>query len=365
MPTPARVVVAPPEAHGKLRIEDVVLPDPSPNQVVIKQFASGICHSQLHWMNRDKPSPMLLGHESTGVVTEVGSDVTHVSVGDTVLCTWIPRNPSLTPRPAEPAVLTLGDGTTVSSTVAYTWSTSLVVDSQYVIKVAGDINKEASAIIACAVITGAGAVIGTADVKKGQSVAIFGVGGVGLSAIAAAAVAGADPIIAVDLDPQKLEFARKFGATVVVDASKVDAVTEIRRLTTSTTEFNTMGAPTAGVDWAFDCIGLPKTIQQAVGSARNGIIGRRRGGNAVLVGLPQTRVELDALDMIYTERSLISSLGGSCSPEDAFPLFLQWHADGKLDLDALVSKRYALDEIQEACDALEAGKIAGRAIVVF
>jgi Zn-dependent alcohol dehydrogenase len=364
MPTTARVVIAPPEANGKLRIEELKLPDPGPYQVVVKQFASGICHSQLHQMHRDKPAPAILGHESTGIVLAKGKSVTHVKEGDEVMVTWVPRDAERTARRPEAASLELPDGTTARGGV-FTWADNTIADEQYVVKINFGANKDVTAIIGCAVMTGAGAVMYTAGVQKGQSVAVFGVGGVGLSAITAAAVIGADPIIAVDLDQAKLDFAKKFGATIGVNASEGDPVATIQELTRSTTDFTMAGTPVSGVDFAFDCIGVRKTMEQILPSVRGGVLGKSSGGTAVLVGVPQTPVELNASDLLINEKKYIGSIGGSCRPDRDFPIFMRWYKEGDLDLDALVTTRYRLDQIQEATDALAAGKIAGRAIMEF
>lgn len=365
MPTPARVVVAPAEAGGPLRIEELNLPDPGPFQVVVKQFASGICHSQLHQMHRNKPNEIILGHESTGVVLKKGNQVTHVKEGDEVMVTWVPRDGENATRRAEGVQLDLPGGGMARAANVFTWADTTLADEQYVVKTALSGKRDVTAIIGCAVMTGAGAVMYTAAVQKGQSVAVFGVGGVGLSAIAAAAVAGADPIIAVDLDPGKLEFARKFGATIGINAAEVDPVAEIRRLTQSTDEWDMTGNPVAGVDFAFDCIGVRKTMEQILPAVRSGVLGKKSGGTAVLVGVPQTPVELNASDLLINEKRYIGSIGGSCRPDRDFPMFMRWYKEGDLDLDAMVTTRYTLDQIGEATDALAAGKIAGRAIMEF
>ena len=195
MGTPARVVVLPADT-SKLRVESLELPDPDPHQVVVKQFASGICHSQLHQMHAPRKSPVILGHESTGVVLEVGSAVTHVKPGDTVMVTWVPRQAASESMPPVAASLEVSDGTASSQNV-FTWADHTIADQQYVVKVDPNIKTDVSAIIGCAVMTGAGAVINTANVQANESVAIFGVGGVGLSAVVGARMAGANPIIAV------------------------------------------------------------------------------------------------------------------------------------------------------------------------
>ncbi len=367
MPTPARVVVVPPgeDTHPQLRVDDVKLPDPGPYQVVVKQFASGICHSQLHQMHRPRPAPVVLGHESTGVVVAKGNQVTHVKEGDDVMVTWVPRDPDITRR-ADAVTLQLADGSTALSQNVFTWADNTIADEQFVVKMPPGEKKDVTSIIGCAVMTGSGAVYYTAGVQKGQSVAVFGVGGVGLSAIAAAAVVEADPIIAVDLDESKLAFAKKFGATIGVNASQGDPVAKIRELTASKDgEFDMFGQPVAGVDFAFDCIGVRQTMEQILPAVKPGVLGKTTGGTAVLVGVPMTPVELQAIDLLVNEKKYIGSIGGSCRPDRDFPMFLRWYREGDLDLDALVTTRYKLDQIQEATDALAAGKIAGRAIMEF
>jgi Zn-dependent alcohol dehydrogenase len=364
MPTDARVVVVPVE-DGPLRVDNVRLPDPGQYQVVVKQYASGICHSQLHQMHNPRSAPAILGHESTGVVLAKGSSVDHVKEGDTVMVTWVPRDGENQIRTPDAIKLELEDGSIATARNVFTWADITMADEQYVVKVPDNIAKDVTAIIGCAVMTGAGAVYHTAAVKEGNSVAVFGVGGVGLSAITAAAVVGADPIIAVDLNPEKLEFAEKFGATVGVDASQVDAVEAVRELTRLEGEFDMIGRPVAGADFTFDCIGVRKTMEQILPAARPGVLGRSSGGTAVLVGVPQTPVELDARDLLISEKKYIGSIGGSCRPDRDFPMFLRWYAEGDLDLDAMVTQRYELDQINEATTALTNGEIAGRGIMEF
>lgn len=363
MGTPARVVVLPKDT-SVLRIEELELPDPGPTQVVVKQFASGICHSQLHQMHRPRTSPVILGHESTGVVLATGRDVTHVREGDTVLVTWMPRNAVAATAPPVRATLQVSDGIAESENV-FTWADHTLADQQYVVKVDPGIRTDVTSIIGCAVMTGAGAVVNTANVQPGQSVAIFGVGGVGLSAVVGARVAGANPIIAVDLDDAKLEFAKRFGATHGINASREDPVQAIHALTGRDDQFTIFHSPVSGVDYAFDCIGIRTTMEQIVPACRTGHFGARAGGTAVLVGVPTTNVELNALDVLLNEKQFIGSIGGSCAPERDFPRFLEWQENGDLDLDALVTARYTLDQINEATTALEQGKIAGRAILEF
>jgi len=331
---------------------------------VVRQFASGVCHSQLHQMHSPRQSPVILGHESTGIVLKAGSAVSHVAEGDMVLVTWVPRDILGAGGPPEPARLEVSDGIAVSQNV-FTWADHTIADQQYVVKVDPDIRRDVTAIIGCAVMTGAGAVINTAGVQPGQSVAVFGVGGVGLSAVVGARVAGADPIIAVDLSDEKLEFARRFGATHVINASRTDPVAAIHELTRHEGRYTIRRETVSGVDFAFDCIGIRTTMEQIVPACRTGYFGAVAGGTAVLVGVPTTPVELNAVDVLVNEKQFIGSIGGSCAPDRDFPTFLDWHAAGELDLDALVTARYRIDQINEATAALEAGRISGRAILEF
>ena len=363
MGTLANVVVLPKEtAH--LRIEELTLPDPGPTQVIVKQFASGICHSQLHQMHRPRQTNVVLGHESTGQVLKVGSDVSHVTEGDTVMVTWVPRNASAADQVPVTAQIETSDGIAVSENV-FTWADHTICDQQYVVKVDPNIKTDVTAIIGCAVMTGAGAVINTANVQAGQSVVIFGVGGVGLSAVVGAKVAGADPIIAVDLDDTKLEFAQAFGATHTINASQVDPVAAIHEMTQQDNAYTIFKQPVSGVDFAFDCIGIRQTMEQIVPACRSGHFGVCDGGTAVLVGVPTTPVELNAIDVLVNEKHFIGSIGGSCAPDRDFPRFLEWHDSGQLNLEAMVTARYTLDQINDATDALEAGQIQGRAILEF
>ena len=363
MGTPAQVVVLPKE-DGPFAVMELEIPDPQAYQVVVKQYATGVCHTQVHQIHQPRSTPVVLGHESTGVVLKAGRAVTHVREGDTVLVTWVPRNANEASRMPEAVGLELPDGSVATTRNIFTWADVAIVDEQFVVKVKPDIDKEVTAIIGCAVITGAGAVENSAGVKAGESVAIFGVGGVGLAAVASANNLGAKPIIAVDLDEKKLKFARQFGATHTINAGQEDPVAAIKALT-RTDKYSVVAGVVSGADYAFDCIGLKQTMQQILAATRAGFLGGERGGTAVLVGIPGTSVELNVMDLLLNEKRFIGSVGGSCSPEREFPKYLDWHDTGKLDLNALVTARYRIDEINEATRALAQGEIAGRAIVTF
>jgi Zn-dependent alcohol dehydrogenase len=359
MTTSARVAVVFP-GQQSLEVLDVELPDPSPNQVVVAQQASGVCHSQLHQIHSERKAPVVLGHESTGVVVAVGSAVDHVVVGDDVLVTWVPRSPKPVYRKPEFTTLDLGNGQTAVSQNVFTWATHTIADEQYVVKAPPQSPKGSGSIIGCAVMTGAGAVLNTAGVQKGDSVAVWGVGGVGLSAIAAARQAGAFPIIAVDVDDEKLAFAGRFGATHFVNGSKGDAVAQVRALTPGS-------RPTdiGGVDFSFDCIGKSITIRETIDGARNGWWAEARGGTAVLVGVPTEDVTLNPMLILLGEKRFVGSLGGSSVPDVDFPMFIDWYHNGQLDLDALVTQSVKLDDINEIVKDLEQGRVAGRAILDF
>jgi Zn-dependent alcohol dehydrogenase len=328
--------------------------------VIVRQHASGICHSQLHEIHGARSADRLLGHESTGVVEAAGSAVEHVAPGDTVIVTWVPRSPQAVYRKPEAQRLTFADGSTAATGSVFTWATHTVADEQYVVKAPAGTPLASGAVIGCAVMTGAGAVLHSASVGPGQSVAVWGVGGVGLSAIAAARNCGASPVIAVDLDDAKLQMAERFGATLTVNAKKVDAVEEVRRLTPGTRP-----GDLGGVDFAFDCIGRVVATQQAIAAVRRGHWAESRGGAAYLVGVPTERATVDTMDLLLGEKRFVGSLGGSCTPDTDFPVFISWYKSGLLDLDSLVTARYRLDDINQACADLEAGRIAGRAILDF
>jgi len=341
------------EVNGTLRLEEIDLPDPGPDQVTLKLYSSGVCHSQLHQMhNPALGRPLLLGHEGTGVVTRVGRNVTHVKPGDLCIVTWVPRTPVRGPVAREMTGATF-KGTPAHGHV-YTWARDVQTSKDLVVPIPEDHPRDLSCIVGCAVLTGAGAVLHTAKVRAEESVAVFGVGGVGLSAIKAAAIVGAYPIIAVDLDEKKLEFARVFGATHTVNASgNTDPVEAIRDLTKG------------GVDYAFDAIGRQRTIEQILQATRPGGIGADNfGGMAVLVGIPQEKVTLDPSLFVYGQRQYRGSLGASF-PDRDFPMYLRWHREGKFPLDRLVTRRYALAEINQACSDLHDGRILGRAILEY
>ncbi len=334
-----------------LVVDEVDVPEPRPDQVIVNLAATGVCHSQLHQIADPAiPTPSILGHEATGFVTHVGADVRHVSEGDRVIVTWVSLEPLRGfPDQARPGVTYRGQP--VDEVVVHAWARDVIALGRYVVPIGDDDPIDIGCIVGCAVLTGAGAVMNTASVRPGDSVAVFGVGGVGLSAVQMAAVLQAHPVIAVDLDDGKLEFARQFGATHLVNASHGDPVEAIAELTGG------------GADFAFDTIGVRATTEQILASVRAGGPGADNlGGMAVLVGIPGPEMTIDPNLFVRGQRQFRGSLGASRPLRD-FELFLRLHREGRFPLEKLVTRRYALEEINEACDDLRAGRILGRAIV--
>jgi len=356
--TPAAILI---EKDRPMVIDDIELPDLGPSHVLVKQFATGVCHSQLHELDRPQPTvPLVLGHESTGVVVATGKDVTHVKEGDHVMVTWVQRNPVNGPRPVPAKVSYKGEEVKYGAPAnvgTFTWAESVVVDEQMVVPLDKDADVDATAPVGCAVMTGVGAAINAAMVRPGESVAVIGVGGVGLSVVAGAAIAGAYPIVAVDLSDEKIEFAKQFGATHGVNARNGDPVEQIREM------FG--GGFTAGVDHAFDAIGLKITMEQSLMMARARRPGDREGGQAIVVGVPHGEPATPPMGMLFGGKVYRGAPGGCSIPDRDFPMMIRWFKEGRLPLDKMVTKTYKLEQINEACDDLRAGKIAGRSIVKF
>src|SRR5215475_10372090 len=297
------------------------------------------------------PRPMRLGHEGSGIVTHVGKEVTHVKEGDHVISTWVPRIPISGLPVSRPTGATFHGRPVIADGDVYTWSEHMVTFAEKVVPMSLSDPTDITCLVGCAVLTGAGAVLHTAKVGLGQSVAVFGVGGVGLSAIGAAAVAGADPIIAVDLVDHKLQFAREFGATHGINAAETDPVKAIWAINSG------------GIDVAMDAVGAPTTALQILEAVRQG--GPRadnQGGMAVLLGIPISDVSVDLNAILLYQRQYCGSLGAT-EPEADFPLFLEWMREDKFPLGKLVTNRYSLDQIEQARAALEEGQILGRAII--
>jgi len=354
------------ELGKPVRVEEVEVLDPKADEVMVKIAACGVCHSDLSATNGTIPMPegTVLGHEAAGTIVQVGSGVTDYAVGDTVGISWIPMcgacrfclmgRPALCDRPLKHGPK-MPDGTSRlrdSSGKELNHFMSTAVMAEYatlhrnsVIKIDPSIPMDAAALVGCAVTTGVGAVLNTAKVEPGSAVAVIGAGGVGLNVIQGAVLAGARVVVAIDMADEKLAFAKTFGATHVInpktDGNPVDKVRK------------TVGA----VDYSFECIGLAETIQQAYGMLR-------KGGTAVVVGIapPTQKVELPALHLSVTEKTLTGSMYGSTRPRVDFPKFIELYKAGRLKLDELVSQRY---RIEDAVQAFEDMKKNARGVIVF
>ena len=330
MPTQARGAIARiPDAP--VVIEDFVLDDPGPNDVVVKILASGVCHTDLGLKTGTYGTdgfPFLLGHEGAGVVQEVGSAVTRVAVGDHVMLNWRApcgdcrfclkgqHNYCASSLNAENKMRD-GDGNVLNAALGIgTFCSHTLVHEVQCVTYDGNLSASAMSLIGCGVMTGVGAALYSAGVEKGSSVAVFGCGGVGDSVIQGAKIAGATTIIAVDIDPQKLEWAKEFGATHTVNANDGDAVEAVRAITDGN-----------GVNFSFEAVGIPQTLEQALFS-------RDLAGTCVLIGVPGPgpRLDIEMQQFFDLGGSLTVSWYGNCIPARDFPILADWYSQGKLDL---------------------------------
>jgi Zn-dependent alcohol dehydrogenase len=295
-----------------------------------------------------------MGHESTGVVVSVGSDVTHVKEGDHVMVTFLPRRSVPGQQTPVPVVKWRGQEIRSHGNNS-TWAESILADANFVVPLDRTAPTDVTAIIGCAVMTGCGAVLNTARVHAGDSVVVIGVGGVGLAAVQAAANVSAYPVIAIDVDDEKLEFARRFGATHGFNSRTDDAIARVVELTGG------------GADFAFDVIGRQSTVATLLKYVRPGVAGYRpEGGTGVLVGVPRPEATLTVWDALLPgSKNFKGTNGGSPWPDHDLPMYVRWFQEGKLPLDQLVSRRYTLDQINDGIGALERGEILGRSIVEF
>lgn len=354
-----------------LRVEPVVVLPPGPGEIQVTMKAAGVCHSDLHVMKGDQPlgMPIILGHEGSGVVAAVGPGVTSVAVGDHVIPIWRMSCGAceycLGGRPALCEIGTrmrftglMPDGKTRFQTTdgkeilhyagVSTFSRLSTMPEGAAVKIDPAFSLEKAALIGCGVITGVGAVFAAAKVGLGDTVAVFGCGGIGLNVVQGAAMAAARQIIAVDTVAMKLEVARALGATHTVLADGgIDPVAAVRELTCG-----------LGVDFAFEAVGSATTIEQAFDAAR-------KGGTAIVVGItpPETRARINVNALLYAEKTLKGSLYGSLRPRIDLPRLIAMHEAGRLQLDALLTHRWPLEEINEAYAALERGEVARGLIV--
>lgn len=350
-----------------LKIESVTLKGPRENEVVVKLAASGVCHTDLSAVQArlPVPPPVILGHEGAGVIEEVGSSVKGLRPGDHVLLSWA-ENCGKCPSciegkeylcdagirgfmEGEEAVfekngLSINRFASVSSFTERT-----VVRASAAIPIPKDVPLEKACLVGCGVMTGVGAATNTARVRPGQTVAVLGCGGVGLNVIQGAVLCGASTIIAVDLVEQKLAWAKEFGATHTVNAKDAgDVVEAIRGLTGG-----------LGVDYAFDVTGAADPIRQA-------FLAAKRGGAAVIVGVPglSEEISIPAAPIALEEKSLVGSLYGSAKLRRDMPKLIELYMQKKLKLDELISRRIALEDINEAFAAIEKGEVA-RSVIIY
>ncbi len=349
-----RGVVAPAKG-AKVEVTTIVVPDPGPGEALVRVQACGVCHTDLHYREGGigDDYPYLLGHEAAGVVEAVGDGVTHVAPGDFVILNWrAVCGECRACKRGRPwycfnthnaqQKMTLADGTVLSPALGIgAFAEKTLVAAGQCTKVNPAAGAAVGGLLGCGVMAGLGAAINTAPVVRGDSVAVIGCGGVGDAAVLGAVLNGARTIIAVDIDPRKLEWARQFGATHVINSREADPVEGIRALTGGN-----------GADVVIEAIGRPETYQQA-------FYARDLAGTVVLVGVPtpQMRIELPLLDVFGRGGALKSSWYGDCLPERDFPVLIDLYLEGRLPLDKFVSETIALDAVEEAFAKMERGEV--------
>ena len=343
-------------------VDDVEVNVAGPGQVTIKIEATGVCHSDLHAMEGSlpQPAPFIPGHEGAGTISAVGEGVTELAVGDHVVVAWSPpcgkcnncverKQPHLCvmiqfaiagapcfTRNGEDVYGMAGTGT---------FAEYLTVPQEAAIKIDDDVPFEIASLIGCGVSTGVGAAINTAKVKPGSSVVVFGCGGVGISAIQGARVAGAATIVAVDLVDEKLEMAKRFGAT---HACKPDDLAALQAELTGD-----------GFDYAFEAIGHPVTMRAAYDAVR-------RGGTACVIGVGKmdAEVSFNGFEIFFSEKNFMGSYYGSVDVRSDFHKLLKLWKAGQLDLEGMISKRMKIDDINDAFDAMKKGEVI-RTVITF
>jgi S-(hydroxymethyl)mycothiol dehydrogenase len=345
-----------------VELTTILVPAPGPGEALVKVQSCGVCHTDLHYreggINDD--FPFLLGHEAAGVVEAVGDDVRDLAVGDFVILNWRAVCGScracLRGRPwycfnthNATQKMTLADGAPLSPALGIgAFVEKTLVHSGQCTKVDRTARAAAVGLLGCGVMAGIGAAVNTGGVTRGDTVAVFGCGGVGNAAIAGARLAGARTIIGVDVDDRKLDWARQFGATHVINSSETEPVEAIRALTDG-----------VGVDVAIEAVGRPETYTQA-------FYARDLAGTVVLVGVPRPdmRLDLPLLDVFGRGGSLKSSWYGDCLPSRDFPMLVDLYQQGRLDLDAFVSELIGIGDIEAAFDKMHRGEVL-RSVVEF
>ena len=361
MPQTVRGVVSMAEGEP-VTITDVVIPEPGPGEAVVSIQACGVCHTDLHYREGgiNDEFPFLLGHEAAGVVESVGDGVTEVEPGDYVILNWRAvcgqcrsclrgRSHICFSTHNASQKMTLADGTELSPALGIgAFVEKTLVAAGQCTKVDSAAPATAAGLLGCGVMAGIGAAINTGGVGRGDSVAVFGCGGVGDAAIAGSKLAGAHTIIGVDIDDRKLEWAKRFGATHTVNSSETDAVEAIQALTGGN-----------GVDVAIEAVGLPQTYRQAFEA-------RDLAGTVVLVGVPRPdmTIELPFIEVFGRGGALKSSWYGDCLPSRDFPMLIDLYLQDRLDLDGFVSETIGLGDVEEAFHKMERGEVL-RSVVVL
>ena len=346
-----------------LAIENVKPAPPGPSDVVIEVGASGVCHSDLSIAQGYVPLPpgIVLGHEGTGRVVEVGKDVTKVRKGDRVVASFVPAcgtcwfclhdQSNFCEREAESMMAPRGtrpDGSPYMCMTGLGTFAEAITTSEYsVVRIEGDVPDEQLSLIGCGVTTGVGAALNTAQVKPGSSVVVLGCGGVGQAVVQGARIAGAARIIAVDTVPMKREQAKQFGATDVIDPKQGDALEQVKALTGG-----------RGADYSFEVIGLPETILQAYNMARN-------GGTVCIVGMSRmdAQVTFPAFQLFFEGKTILGCKYGSAQVRRDFQRFIDLIESGRLDTTHMVSRRIGLDQVNDAFRAMQAGEVIRSVIV--
>jgi S-(hydroxymethyl)mycothiol dehydrogenase len=347
---------------AKVETTRILVPDPGPGEALVRVQACGVCHTDLHYREGGigNDFPYLLGHEAAGVVEAVGPAVTGLQAGDFVILNWRAVcgqcRACLRGRPwycfaTHNALqkMTLADGTALSPALGIgAFAEQTLVAAGQCTKVDPAIKPEVAGLLGCGVMAGLGAAMNTGQVGRGDSVAVIGCGGVGDGAVLGASLAGARKIIAVDVDDRKLEWARQFGATDVVNSRETDPIEAIRELTGGN-----------GADVVIEAIGRPETYAQA-------FYARDLAGTVVLVGVPtpDMRLDLPLLDVFGRGGSLKSSWYGDCLPSRDFPMLVDLHLQGRLPLDRFVSETIALDQVEAAFAKMQRGEVL-RSVVLL
>ncbi|HXV34694.1 MAG TPA: Zn-dependent alcohol dehydrogenase [Gaiellaceae bacterium] len=358
------------ELNSPLSVEDVELAEPGPGEVTVRLVASGVCHSDWNVVTGATPNPLpaVLGHEGAGVVEAVGDGVGNVAPGDHVILSWLPSCGTcfycVQGRGVlcDMAMADMFEGTLPGGSLALsqnggplyhysflsTFAERCVVPETCCVPIRRDAPLEIAALVGCAVMTGFGAAVLRARVEPGSAAVVYGAGGVGLSTVLGCKLAGARAIVAVDPVPFKRETALALGATHAVDPRSDDVAALLRELTDG-----------RGADSAFDTAGAPGVVADAYAAVR-------RGGIVVAVGIPPVgaTAEIPAPSLPREEKVVTGSFYGSCRPHVDMPLVVDLYMDGRLGLDALITTRFALDEINEAFAAMNAGEVA-RGVIVF